>query len=249
MAHKIMINCGHGKSTDGSWDPGCAYAGYTEAGLMLPITKAAVKYLRGCGIKVLSDADTGNDKNIIADVRWANAQDVELYVSVHCDYSKAPKGVMPLYVSTKGKKLATALNSAIKSGVGINSRGVIKRLDLWELNGTEMPAVVLETSAVHDKILREKPDAYGKAIAKGVCAYLGVKFVEPAKTKAVTVDYKVNTGNKSVAYYADHNANTKKGSCRGVFTIVEEYGQFGKLKSGAGWVKLSDVTRVPASSK
>lgn len=186
MAHKIMINCGHGRSVDGSWDSGCAYGDYTEAGLMLPITRAAVKYLRGCGITVLSDADTSNDKNMIADVNWANKQKVELYISIHCDYYKAPKRVMPLYVSTSGKKLATALNTAIKSGMGMESRGIQKRTDLWELNGTDMTACILETSAITDSILRTKPDAYGKCIAKGVCSYLGVKFVDPSAKPKTT---------------------------------------------------------------
>ena len=43
----IAVQCGHGVSLDGSWDSGCAYKSggkqYTEAALMLPITKAAVK--------------------------------------------------------------------------------------------------------------------------------------------------------------------------------------------------------------
>ena len=41
MSKKVALMCGHGRSVDGSWDPGCAYGKYTEAGLMLPITKAA----------------------------------------------------------------------------------------------------------------------------------------------------------------------------------------------------------------
>lgn len=178
MAHKIMINCGHGKLQAGGWDAGCVYGSYTEAGLMLPITKAAVKYLRASGVTVLSDADQNNNKNMVADVSWANKEKVELYVSVHCDYKGAPSGVMPLYVSDRGKKLATALNSAIKSGMGMKSRGVIKRTDLYELNATSMCACIIETGSIKAdlSILKGKPDQYGKAIAQGICAYLGVAF-------------------------------------------------------------------------
>ncbi len=186
MAKKIAVQCGHGVSTDGSWDSGCVYGKYTEAALMLKITKAAVKYLRASGITVISDADKNNNKNMIADVQWANKEGVDLYVSIHCDYSKAPKGVMPLYVSSSGKKLATALNKAIKSGMGMTSRGVQKRTDLWELNGTDMTACILETGAIKADlaILRDKYDAYGKCIAKGICSYLGVTFKESAETKS-----------------------------------------------------------------
>ena len=189
MAKTIAVQCGHGVSLDGSWDSGCVYKTggrqYTEAGLMLKITKAAVKYLRASGVKVITDADHGNNKNMIADVRWANSVGVSLYLSIHCDYSGAPKGVMPLYVSSAGKKLATALNAQIKKDMGMKSRGVQRRTDLWELNGTDAPACILETGSIKADLatLRDHPDKYGKAIAKGVCNYLNVKFLTNSNTK------------------------------------------------------------------
>ena len=178
---KIAVMCGHGTQTNGKWDCGTTYAGYNEAALMLPITKAAVKYLRASGVKVISDADNGNNKNMIADVAWANKEKVQLYVSIHCDYSKAPSGVMPLYVSANGKKLATALNNAIKNGMPMKSRGVVKRTDLYELNSTDMPACILETGSIKAdlKILKNDYDKYGKLIAKGICNYLGIKQSDP----------------------------------------------------------------------
>lgn len=178
---KVAVMCGHGTQTNGKWDCGTTYAGYNEAALMLPITKAAVKYLRASGVTVISDADKNNNKNMIADVAWANKEKVALYVSIHCDYSKAPSGVMPLYVSAQGKKLATALNTAIKNGIPMKSRGVVKRTDLYELNSTDMPACILETGSIKAdlKILKGDPDKYGKFIAIGICNYLGMSHKEP----------------------------------------------------------------------
>lgn len=188
MSKTIAVQCGHGVSLDGSWDSGCVYKGHTEAGLMLKITKSAVKYLRGCGIKVISDADNGNNKNMIADVRWANNLGCSLYVSIHCDYSGAPKGVMPLYVSGSGKKLGKCLEKSIKKDLKMKSRGVQKRTDLWELNGTDMPACILETGSIKGDLatLRDHPDKYGKAIAKGICQYMGVKFSDGTKKPAAS---------------------------------------------------------------
>ena len=185
MSKTIAVQCGHGVSIDGSWDSGCAYNKYTEAALMLKITKAAVKYLRKSGVTVISDADHGNNKNMIADVRWANNVGCKLYVSIHCDYSGAPRGVMPLYVSGSGKKLGKCLEKSIKKDLKMRSRGVQKRTDLWELNGTDMTACILETGSIKGDLatLKGKPDAYGKAIAKGICAYLGVSFKEGSKPK------------------------------------------------------------------
>ena len=185
MPNPIAIQCGHGVSLDGSWDAGCVYGKYSEAELMLKITKAAVKYLRANGFNVISDADNGNNKNMIADVRWANNLGCSLYVSIHCDYSGAPKGVMPLYVSGSGKKLGKCLEKSIKKDLKMKSRGVQKRTDLWELNGTDMTACILETGSIKGDLatLKGKPDTYGKAIAKGICSYLGVAFKEGSKTK------------------------------------------------------------------
>lgn len=183
MSKTIAVQCGHGVSIDGSWDSGCAYKGHTEAALMLKITKAAVKYLRKSGVTVISDSDHGNNKNMIADVRWANNVGCKLYVSIHCDYSGAPKGVMPLYVSGSGKKLAKCLEKTIKKDMGMKSRGVQKRTDLFELNGTDMTACILETGSIKGDLatLKAHPDKYGKAIAKGVCSYLGVPFKDGKK--------------------------------------------------------------------
>ena len=185
MSKTIAVHCGHGVSLDGSWDSGCVYKGYSEAKLMLAITKAAVKYLRASGVKVQSDADHGNNKNMIADVRQANHSGVAMYLSVHCDYSGAPRGVMPLYVSGSGKKLAKCLEKSIKKDLKMRSRGVQKRTDLWELNGTDMTACILETGSIKGDLatLRDHPDKYGKAIAKGICAYLGVTFKNGSKPK------------------------------------------------------------------
>lgn len=190
MSKTIAIQCGHGVSIDGSWDSGCVYKGHTEAALMLKITKAAVKYLRKSGVSVISDADHGNNKNMIADVRWANNVGCKLYVSIHCDYSGAPRGVMPLYVSGSGKKLGKCLEKSIKKDLKMRSRGVQKRTDLWELNGTDMTACILETGSIKGDLatLKGKPDTYGKAIAKGICAYLGVAFKEGSKPKLKAKD-------------------------------------------------------------
>ena len=191
---KIALMCGHGKSTDGSWDCGTSYGGNNEAALMLPITKAAVKYLRASGVTVISDADTNNNKNMIADVRWANKEGVSIYVSLHCDWYKAPTGTMPLYVSAKGKALATAINKAVMSGMGMKTRGVTKRTDLYELNYTDAPACIFETGSIKADIEKLKEsDKYGKCIAQGICNYLGIAFKEsaPAPAPAPATLYRV----------------------------------------------------------
>lgn len=231
MSKKVALMCGHGKQTNGVWDAGCTYAGYNEAALMLPITKSAVKHLRAAGITVISDADTNNNKNMIVDVAWANREKADIYVSIHCDYSKAPSGVMPLYVSTGGKKLATALNKAISEGMPMKSRGVCKRTDLYELNSTDMYACILETGAIKAdlKVLKNNYEKYGKLIADGILAYLGVKKTA-AETKKTETLYRVrkswNDSNSQIGAYASLDNAKKECDKHPGYSV---YGENGKL--------------------
>ena len=51
--------------------------------------------------------------------------------------------------------------------------------------------------------------------------------------------FKIKTNEDIVVY-----AKTDKTAPKGVYTIIETKGNMGKLKSGAGWVNLSEVTKI-----
>lgn len=173
----LALMVGHGKSIDGTWDSGAVYGKHTEASLMLAITKVAVAYLRGSGVKVLTDADKNNNRNMISCVKWANDKGADLYISMHCDYKLASAGVWPQYVSTAGKKASKAIGKAVAKEMGMKFKGLNYRSDLYELNGTDMPAVVFETGAIKaDLAFLKQSERYGKAMAKAVCKYLDVPF-------------------------------------------------------------------------
>lgn len=175
----FALMCGHGKSLDGSWDSGCVYGKYTEAALCQNITKEAVRWLRKMGVRVISDSDSKNNKNMTACVTWANEEHAKYYMSVHCDYSGASKGVYPLYVSRYGKKMAKAVGKAVAKDMGMKYKGVCRRTDLYELNATDMTAVIFETGAIKADLAKLKDyKKYGKALAKAICKYINVPFVE-----------------------------------------------------------------------
>lgn len=189
----FALMVGHGTMTNGKWDCGCTYGKYTEADLMLNITKQAVKWLRKSGVRVLTDADKGNKKNMTATVAWANkyANDpknhCKYYMSMHCDYKGASKGVAPLYVSSAGKKMATTIGKSVAKQMGMTWKGAFKRKDLYELNATKMTSVIFEAGSIGaSKDLKYLKDykKYGKAVAKAICKFIGVDFyVEPNSSK------------------------------------------------------------------
>lgn len=177
----ISVFAGHGVSLGGSKDSGCVYTykgkTHTEAWLVERITKSCVHYLRACGVSVLTDVP-GNKINMTAQVAKSNAKRAKIHVAFHCDYSKAPAGTLPLYTSEKGKKLARLMNKYVMQYSSLKTRGLCKRADLYELNATNMPAVIFEVGSISRDLhtMIHEFDAIGFGAARGICAYLGVKF-------------------------------------------------------------------------
>lgn len=181
----LALMVGHGKSLDGSWDPGCAYGKYTEAGLMLPIVQAAVDLLRKSGVKVITDADDANNRNMKSSVAWAEKKKAKIYMSVHCDYSGAAAGVYPLYKDSADKKLAGAVGKKVAKLLGMKYRGAAKRTDLYELNApTAEACCIFETGAIKAdlKTLKESKK-YGRALAKAILKYIGVAVYVTNRTR------------------------------------------------------------------
>lgn len=231
------IACGHGRSTDGSWDPGCTYKKndrtYTEADLMLSITKWMVKYLRGSGLTIKTDADKNNNINMIKSVEAANKAKADTYISLHCDWSKAGSGTMPLYYSTKGKKLAAALDKSVRGCMGIKCRGITKRTDLYELTATDAVACIYETGGIKaDLKTLQRADDYGWALARGFCKYKGIEFRFKVSAKGNLIVRKTSS------LLSKKTKTLTKGQ---TYTIINTNakGTRGKLKDG-GWITITE---------
>lgn len=173
----FALMCGHGTQLNGKWDPGCAYGNYTEAGLMLKITKVAARYLRRSGVKVLTDADTNNSRNMVSCVALAAKKKARRYMSIHCDYKLATAGVAPLFVSKAGKEMATMIGKYVAKKMGMKWKGAFRRTDLYELNKPDCVSVIFETGSIKADLKKLKDyRAYGEALARGICKYIGVDF-------------------------------------------------------------------------
>lgn len=226
---------GHGVSTDGSWDPGCTYGNYTEAELVLPITKDVNTALRRCGFKVVTDAD-GNKLNMLKQVEKSNKENVDVHISFHLDWSGAPKGTLPICASEEGRKLAKSINDVVVEETGMTTRNVKKTDEYYETNATNMPAVIFECGAIKADLKRiKKHKVYGEAIAEGICNYFDVEYVpEEFKVRA-----KKNLIIRKTSSLTSKRTGTAK---KGVYTItkVSSNGKRGKLKSGLGWITITD---------
>jgi len=204
MSESGYIAWGHGTTTVGANDCGCVYGEYNEAALVGPITKNCINQLRAWGIKVYSDVDTNNDRNMTVCVQNANADGVSFYFSVHCDYSGAPSGTYPIVYpgSAEGLRLANCLNAAVMCRLPIKTRGILQT-DYYEVTYTDSPACIFETGGIKSDLatLRDKAELYGFALACGVMDYLGKDYDKTYHVdgKTITVDTKTATAPKLVA--------------------------------------------------
>ena len=255
MAKKVFISVGHGGS-----DPGAVANGFKEKDLNLSIALACYAELQRHGVTVLisrtKDIDDGDT------AVTCNAFGADLAVDIHNNAGKGDGA--EVYYSINGglgKTLAQNVLAEIVA-IGQNSRGIKTRKgssgkDYYHfIRVTKCAAVIVECAFVDNandiKIIDTAAEQkkMGVAIAKGILKTLEIAYTEekepetPAKTESATVNNLYRVKNEIIV--ADPAKVRTTGN--GIFTIVEEKTVndvvYGKLKSGAGWVRLTNAEKV-----
>jgi N-acetylmuramoyl-L-alanine amidase len=142
---RIVISSGHGKYVRGASG---ILDEVDEARRVVDCVAGALR-ARSVSVKTFHD-NTSHDQNTNLNtiVNYHNAQARDLDVSVHFNaYEQVskPMGVEVLYVTQSA--LASQMSTAI-ARCGFINRGAKKRTDLFFLNNTEMPAILLEVCFV-----------------------------------------------------------------------------------------------------
>jgi len=142
---RIVISSGHGLHVRG------ASGILDEVNEARAVVDRVVELLesRGVDVKKFHDAvSTSQNENLNRIVNYHNAQTRDLDVSVHFnafEQTDAPRGTEVFYVTQSG--LAGLVSAAIASN-GFIDRGAKKNGDLFFLNSTEMPAILIEVCFV-----------------------------------------------------------------------------------------------------
>lgn len=175
---KIAMSVGHGQKIRGA---SCGEEwGLDEVDSACDVVPAVAKYLRQLGHEVeefFDTVSTTQNENLNRIVDWTNEQfdgDADLAVSVHFNaYMVKPAdmggmGTEVLYLTQED--LAQRVVNAISNASGLINRGPKKRTDLFFLNQTYAPAILLEICFVDCEIdanlYRKHFDDICKAIAR-----------------------------------------------------------------------------------
>jgi len=182
---KVCIDPGHGGK-----DPGAIGKNNTkEKDITLAIAKKLKFILEdGTNTKVILTRDSDilpwGEKSVKEDLKArcdiANANLVDVFVSIHCNSSKndSARGIETFYYKTsqKGFLLAVEVQKSIVEAVKTINRGV-KFADFYVLRATKMPAILTEcgflSNPEEEKMLNNQnyQTQIALAIAKGIVNY------------------------------------------------------------------------------
>lgn len=200
MAKKNTTDAGHGGK-----DPGAIGLSNTkEAHIALDVAKMVDTHLKRCGINnnmtrtadaTLSLQDRSNSSNKFGS---------NTFVSIHCNSYSDPNahGLEVLYYSNNGKKLAETILAELKKYNLYNKDRGVKYQNTHVCRETNAVACLVELGFITNKkdydLVVNNKERFAKAIAKGICKYNGVTFIEPSAGGAggssnVTTYYRVVT--------------------------------------------------------
>lgn len=224
------------------------------------VKDGVIKYLKAQGhtaYDCTDDAGTTQSKNLANIVAKCNAHSgITLDISIHLN-AGGGTGVEVLYTSSKGKPYAEKVSKAIANSLGLKNRGAKERDNLYVLNHTTAPAILVECCFVDSKTDKSKwnVDKCAKAIVEAVTgkkvtattssgtstsgSFL-VKVSGVAKGDVLNIRAGAGASYKKTGSLAYNDPNK--------YTIVQTKKNgsdtWGKLKSGIGWINLKYTKRV-----
>lgn len=170
---KVFLNPGH--APGGDPDPGACGCGLEEHAVAKAIADRVEGYLEAAGVSVVGNLQSDSLGEI---AQTANASGADFFISIHCNAFNGDAHGSEVEVfpgSRKGGRLATYVLSQIVDSLGTLDRGLKDRPNLYVLKHTDMPAILVETAFIDNEedaeLLRNRQDAFARAIARGVTDY------------------------------------------------------------------------------
>lgn len=177
-----------------------AYGGTTEEKVCEQIADACEVALKRCGFEVKNNKTSSMKNRVAESDKWG----ADLHVPIHTNaYNKKTTGTR-IFCWDKtgaGYKASKAVFDVLAPLTPGTSENVSVNKTLYEIRKPKASSVYVEVD-FHDvnavaKWLINNAKAIGETIAKGICNYYGVKFVEepkPVEEEKSGVLYRVQVG-------------------------------------------------------
>lgn len=257
---KINMHAGH--NPDGK--VACGATGFLkESTEARNVKNAAIKSLKAAGHTAYDcTVNNGTSQGDILRkiVTKCNVHTVDVDVSIHLNCGAGDKkgngkttGV-EVYIASensKAKEKATCICEEIAK-LGFKNRGVKVRKDLYVLNHTKAPALLVECCFVDDKDDAKLFDA-GKMAKAIVAGLTGKSTAKSAHKKETKTETKKKDSGKTVRVTAKSGLNCRKGPGTKYGTVMAyPYGSKLKIteetngwgKTSKGWVKLEYTKKI-----
>lgn len=142
---RISINAGHTKSGAGY---GAVSGKFKESAIVRAVGQELIRVLKSKGHTVYdSTVDSASSQNAYLKgvVSKANAQDIDLFISLHCNASASHSANGVEVYTYKGKKLDQAVHICYELSVkGFRNRGIKDGSSLYVVKNTKAPAMLIE---------------------------------------------------------------------------------------------------------
>ena len=205
-----------------------------------------IHQLKSLGHEVIDcSCDYANDPNsqLVAIANKANASSLDIFLSLHLN---AGGGIGAEIFTTSGSGATSKAKNLINvycDETGFRNRGY-KTDNFYVLRNTKAPAMLLEMAFVDSQKDADLINSLGyakiaSAIVKGITGQI-VQSKPPQPKPSVTgniVTITADVLNVRTGPGTQYNVSTTVKN-EEVFTITETSGEWGKLKSGAGWINM-----------
>jgi len=189
---RFVISSGHGKYVRGASG---LIDEVDEARKVVPEVANHLRDMRHEVVEFHDDTSTTQDQNLKTIVNFHNSQERDLDVSVHFNAyipTDGGYGTECLYVpgNTATQNISTRVAEAIAS-YGLIDRGAKARSDLYFLNKTEAPAILIETCFVDAAVDVEQYQKNFDAICAAI-AHVAPNATKPKKDRPLFAEGKVS---------------------------------------------------------
>lgn len=238
---------------------GRKYGGCLETDVNREVGKLLIKYLQQEGhivINCTNDSASNQNEQLAGIVKKANAQKLDLFVSLHLNaFSDInANGTCTYAYSTTGKgfEYAKRVNNKLKPYW--RDRGALTA-SFYVLRNTNAPAILIElffctNKSDYEQYQKQGADKIARLIAEGILnktinnnANINNNVNNNTTNSSFLVKIDTDVLNVRNGASIDYKINTtvKKGE---VFTIIETVGDWGRLKSGAGFINLKYTKKI-----